>query len=207
MRSFIATENYSHLAAPLAPSATFSTMWPWFTGIIASKLSSIGPKGSSAAGSKSINVGQEQVPPGKTWYWAGVNQPGKDMLSDFVGRDDGGGLDDDPGDFRQPKVQAAVQVEHGLGKRTSIGLLATALLAGNEKLTFVEGSVRRSIGPALVEAAVARDGKGGMACVRRLLPASVRSVSAPTRSWLTISSSTESARSSIAMPACRSTRH
>ena len=63
----------------------------------------------------------------------------------------------------EPELQAAVQVEHGLGKRTSIGLLATTLLAGNEKLTFVEGSVRRSIGPALVEAAVARDGKGGMA--------------------------------------------
>ncbi len=37
------------------------------------------------------------------------------------------------------------------------------LLADNEKLTFVEGSVRRSIGSALVEAAVARDSKGGIA--------------------------------------------
>ncbi len=37
------------------------------------------------------------------------------------------------------------------------------LLNGNEKLTFVEGSIRRSIGPALVEAAVARDSAGGRA--------------------------------------------
>lgn len=122
-----------------------------------------GPQGQQRSRFESINVGQEQVPPGQTWYWAGVNQPGKDILSDFVGRDDGGGLDDDPGDFRRPDVQAAVQVEHGVGKRTSIGLLATALLADNERLTFVEGSVRQSIGSALVEAAVARDGSGGTA--------------------------------------------
>jgi len=124
-----------------------------------------GPQGQTRSRFEAINVAQNQVPAGKTWYWAGINQPGKDMLSDFVGRDDGGGSPDDSesGDFRQPDLQAAVQVEHGLGKRTSIGLLATALLAGHEKLTFVEGSVRRSVGPALVEAAVARDGKGGMA--------------------------------------------
>jgi hypothetical protein len=50
-----------------------------------------------------------------------------------------------------------------LGKRTSVGLLAAMMLADDEKLTFVEGSVRRSIGPALIEAAVARDGNGGIA--------------------------------------------
>jgi len=122
-----------------------------------------GPQGQQRSRFESINVGQEQVPPGQTWYWAGINQPGKDMLGDFVARDDGGGLADDPDDFRQSDVQAAVQVEYGLGKRTSIGLLASALLADNEKLTFVEGSVRHSIGSALIEAAVARDGKGGMA--------------------------------------------
>ncbi len=124
-----------------------------------------GPQGQQRSRFEALNVGQEQVPPGKTWYWAGASQPGKDMLSDIVDRDDGGGppVNREPGDFTQPDMQAAVQVEHGLDKRTSIGLLATALLAGNEKLTFVEGSVRRSIGSALVEVAVARDGQGGMA--------------------------------------------
>ena len=37
------------------------------------------------------------------------------------------------------------------------------LLENNEKLTFVEGSVRRSVGSSLVEAAVARDSRGGLA--------------------------------------------
>ncbi len=130
-----------------------------------------GPQGQQRSRVEEINVGDSQVPAGKTWYWAGVSQPGRTLLGHLVGRDDGGGP---PGlirsgesrgedDFRQPDVQAAVQVEHGLDKRTSVGLLATMMLANNEKLTFVEGSVRRSIGPALVEAAVARDSRGGLA--------------------------------------------
>ncbi|HET9399185.1 MAG TPA: hypothetical protein VFO45_10245, partial [Sphingomicrobium sp.] len=119
-----------------------------------------GPQGQQRSRLEYLNVGQEQVPPGQTWYWAGVSQPGKDMLSEVVKRDE---VEREPGDFTRPDLQAGVQLEHGIDKRTSVGLLATALLAGNEKLTFVEGSIRRSIGPALVEAAVARDSKGGMA--------------------------------------------
>ena len=130
-----------------------------------------GPQGQQRSRLETINVGQSQVPAGKTWYWVGASQPGRTLLGDVVGRDDGGGPPvpsntSGPrrsGDFRQPDLQAAVQVEHGLDKRTSVGVLATMLLAGHDKLTFVEGSVRRSIGPALVEAAVARDSRGGFA--------------------------------------------
>ena len=124
-----------------------------------------GPQGQQRSRLETINVGQSQVPPGKSWYWAGISQPGRNLLSNLVGRDDGGGPPGKrkAGDFRRPDVQTAVQVEHGLDKRTSIGLLATTLLADNERLTFVEGSVRRSIGPALVEAAFARDSNGGVA--------------------------------------------
>ena len=124
-----------------------------------------GPQGQQRSRLETINVGQSQVPSGKTWYWAGVSQPGRNLLSNFVGRDDGGGppVQREAGDFRRPDLQAAVQLEHGIDKRTSVGLLATMLLADHERLTFVEGSVRRSIGPALVEAAVARDSNGGLA--------------------------------------------
>ena len=127
-----------------------------------------GPQGQQRSRVEYLNVGQNQIPTGETWYWAGISQPGKNLLGDFVGRDDGGGrrgIDEErkPGDFSRPELQAAVQVEHGLGKRTSVGLLAAMMLADDEKLTFVEGSIRRSIGPALVEAAVARDGNGGLA--------------------------------------------
>jgi hypothetical protein len=62
-----------------------------------------------------------------------------------------------------PGGQAAVSLEHGLDKRTSLAGLAAMMLIGDQKLTFIEGSVRRSIGPALVEGAVARQSNGGLA--------------------------------------------
>ena len=124
-----------------------------------------GPQGQQRSRVEYVNIGQNQLPPGETWYAASISQPGKDILSNFVGRDDGGGrIGGGPiaEGFRQPKLQAAVQVEHGLGTRTSVGLLAAMLLADNERLSFVEGSVRQSIGSALVEAAIARDANGAI---------------------------------------------
>jgi len=124
-----------------------------------------GPQGQRRSRLETINVGQSQVPAGKTWYWAGISQPGRNLLGNFVGRDDGGGLPfpDQKTDYTRPRMQAAVQVEHGLSKRTSVGVLAAMLLADNEKLTFVEGSVRQSVGSSLLEVAVARDSRGGVA--------------------------------------------
>ena len=121
-----------------------------------------GPQGQQRSRIETINVGQEHVPPGKTYYYAGLNQPGSDLLG-FVG--DRGPVDRVLGDDRAavPRVQAAAALDHGLDKRTSVSALAAMMLVGDETLTFVEGSVRRSIGPALVEAAVARQLDGGTA--------------------------------------------
>ncbi|HET7708607.1 MAG TPA: carboxypeptidase-like regulatory domain-containing protein [Sphingomicrobium sp.] len=113
-----------------------------------------GPQGQTRTKEELINVGQDNVPSGKTWYWAGFSQPGRDLLSFRKPPDDVG---------QQPEAQAAIAVEHGLDERTSVGLLARAMLIHDEKLTFLEGSVRRSIGPALVELSGAYDGKGGTA--------------------------------------------
>ena len=124
-----------------------------------------GPQGQRRSRMETVNVGESQVPAGDTWYWAGVSQPGRNLLGNFVDRDDGGGRIgiDQRADFTRPRLQAAMQVEHGLTRRTSIGVLAASLLADDDKLTFVEGSVRQSIGSALLEAGVARDLRGGMA--------------------------------------------
>ena len=112
-----------------------------------------GPQGQIRTREEMVNVGQENVPPGKTWYWAGVNQPERDVVA-----------------FREsvealllPKVQAAVSLEHGVDERTSVGAIARAMLVGDERVTFVEGSVRRSIGPALVELAGGWENGGGRA--------------------------------------------
>jgi hypothetical protein len=126
------------------------------------EIISYGPQGQQRSRVETINVGQSHVPPGATYYYAGVNQPGADLLG-FAG--ERRTVDRDPlGDgIAMPKLQAAASIEHGLDKRTSVAALAAMMIVGDEKLTFVEGSIRRSVGPALVEAAVARQSGGGFA--------------------------------------------
>jgi hypothetical protein len=118
-----------------------------------------GPQGQVRNREEYVNVGQDNVPAGKTWYWAGFNQPAQDIFS----------LEKPPDVSAQPKAQGAASVEHGIDARTSVGVLARAMLVGDEHVTFVEGNVRRSIGPALVELGVARESGGGSAAHAQLL--------------------------------------
>ncbi|MGN6058526.1 MAG: MSCRAMM family protein, partial [Sphingomicrobium sp.] len=120
-----------------------------------------GPQGQVRTREEVVDVGQDNVPKGKTWYWAGFNQPGRDILE----------LEKPPdaSTTLQPKAQAAVSVEHGIDDRTSVGVLARAMLIGDERLTFLEGNVRRSIGGALVELGASRESNGGMAAHAQLL--------------------------------------
>ncbi|MFL6730100.1 MAG: hypothetical protein ACJ8EZ_09255 [Sphingomicrobium sp.] len=118
-----------------------------------------GPQGQVRTREELINVGQDNVPPGKTWYWAGANQPGRDLLA----------IHKPPGDAEEPKAQASVSLEHGIDERMSVGMLVRAMLINDQRVTFVEGSVRRSVGPAIVEVSAARDFSGGMAARAQLL--------------------------------------
>ncbi|HET7816158.1 MAG TPA: carboxypeptidase-like regulatory domain-containing protein [Sphingomicrobium sp.] len=118
-----------------------------------------GPQGQIRTRDELINVGQDNVPAGTTWYWAGFNQPGRDIVS----------LRTSPEALKQPKLQAAASLEHGLDERTSVGALARMMLIEDERVTFVEGSARRSVGRALVEVAAARDSGGGTAARAQLL--------------------------------------
>ena len=118
-----------------------------------------GPQGQIRTREELINVGQDNVPPGKTWYWAGINQPGRDIFT----------LHKPPDSSKEPKAQAALSLEHGIDDRTSVAALARMILIDDERVTFVEGTVRRSIGPALVEAGVARDMSGGLAARAQIL--------------------------------------
>ncbi|MDQ3482628.1 MAG: carboxypeptidase regulatory-like domain-containing protein, partial [Pseudomonadota bacterium] len=117
-----------------------------------------GPQGQVRTREELINVGRDNVPPGKTWYWAGVNQPGRDLVT--LRRQEVS---------ESTRAQAAVSVEHGVDERTSVGVLARTMLLEDERVTFLEGSVRRSIGPALVEVGVARESSGGTAARAQLL--------------------------------------
>ncbi len=133
-----------------------------------------GPQGQVRSRVETLNVADQSVPAGRTWYWAGVVDPGRDLL-DF--RDRANVPDSQQG------LQAAAQVEHGISQRLSVGGLVQTLVQDDQRVTFVEGSVRRSIGPALVEIAAARDTAGGMAARGQLL-ARVGGVSIAARSLL-----------------------
>jgi hypothetical protein len=118
-----------------------------------------GPQGQVREREQIYNVGLDNVPKGKTWYWLGANEPGRDLVT----------LQKPPDDLQQPKAQATVSVEHGLDARTSVGVLARAMLVGDQRLTFVEGTVRHSIGGALVELSAARESNGGSAAHAQIL--------------------------------------
>jgi hypothetical protein len=118
-----------------------------------------GPQGQVRERDETLNVGNDDVPKGKTWYWVGANQPGRDLVT----------LEKPPDDTNQPKAQAAVSVEHGLDTRTSVGVLARAMLIDDQRLTFVQATVRRTVGPAQVEVSAARESNGGTAAHAQML--------------------------------------
>ena len=99
-----------------------------------------GPQGQVRREIRNIPVGMDAIPPGKTIYWAGILQEGADLLT--LRRD------------RRPFPRGwrgSMGVERGLNRRTSIGLWATSLTIEDERHSFAEATLRRSIGTTLAE--------------------------------------------------------
>ena len=117
------------------------------------EILTFGPQGQVRSRIETVRVGPQAVPPGTTWYWAGLVDPGRDLV-------DLGKEQPPPG---SKGLRAAAAMEHGFDQRTSVAALVQSLVAGDERLTYVEGAVRRSIGPALAEVGIARDSRGGLA--------------------------------------------
>ena len=118
-----------------------------------------GPQGQIRTREEVVDVGQDSAPPGKTWYWAGANQPTRDIVT----------LEKPPDAAEVPKAQATLALEHGINSETSVAALARMMLFDDERVTFVEGTVRRSIGRALVEVGAARESGGGSAARAQVL--------------------------------------
>ena len=117
-----------------------------------------GPQGQIRRREEQFNVGSEAVPPGKTWYWLGANQVGQDLIN--LSGDGGQGFD--------AGWQATAGIEHGVDTRTSVAALVETMVVDDQRLTFIEGSVRRSLGPALLEVSGAM-AKGGYAARAQLI--------------------------------------
>jgi hypothetical protein len=118
-----------------------------------------GPQGQMRTREEVVNVGQDNAPPGKTWYWAGFNEPARDIFT----------VHKPPDGQNLPRAQATIALEHGIDNRTSVAALAREMLIGDQRVTFVEGTVRRSVGLALIEVGGARESNGGMSARAQLL--------------------------------------
>lgn len=119
-----------------------------------------GPQGQVLRRHEAVNVGRDNVPPGKLWYWAGVRQPGLDLI-DFQKKED-----PPPGTAAAVSNKApelSLDVQYGVDDRTSVGALIRSSMIQDERVTFLEGSVRRSLGSALVEVGGALDTNGRLA--------------------------------------------
>jgi hypothetical protein len=131
---------------------------PLLFGINRIEIVLYGPQGQVRRDYDTINVGAESIPPRETWYWANISENERDLLS--IG----------PYHIDQNRGwRGTFGVERGLDQRTSISAQVHSLVIDDERLTFVEGAVRRSIGPALVELGGAFEKSGGYAARAQVL--------------------------------------
>lgn len=117
-----------------------------------------GPQGQIRRDSKSVPVGVDSIPPRKTYYWAGGQEAGKDLIS-F----------NDLENLRQAGWRGGFGVERGLNAKTSVAASLFSLQIDGKRYNYVEGSVRRAVGPTLVELTASSDFGKGMAFRGQLL--------------------------------------
>ena len=111
-----------------------------------------GPQGQVRHERYSQTVGSGNLPGGKTSYWAGILEEGKDLT----------GLGATAYQTRSG-WRWGMGVERGLDDRTTGGIGYQSLLRGGRRKHFAEGLMRRSLGPMLFEISAAHQFGGGNA--------------------------------------------
>lgn len=117
-----------------------------------------GPQGQIKRDVRMIPVGANSIPPRETYYWAGVQDAGRDLFN-FGDSDD-----QSYNGFR-----AGFGVERGLDAKTSIGASAISLIQDGRRDSFAEAMIRRAVGPSLIEVAGAASIDGGYAIRGQML--------------------------------------
>lgn len=95
-----------------------------------------GPQGQIRRERSSIPVGLNQIEPGQTYYWAGILQNDRDLIQIT-----------DEQIANQQEWRWGAGVERGLDKRTSVSIGAQSLFFLNERRTYAEAALARTIGP------------------------------------------------------------
>ncbi len=110
-----------------------------------------GPQGQVRRETRMIPVGADSIPPRETYYWAGIQQAGRDLIE----------LGDKDRILDTQGWRGVVGFERGIDSRTSIGGAYSNGLYRGRRRQYLEASVRRALGPALAELSVASNlGRG-----------------------------------------------
>ena len=117
-----------------------------------------GPQGQVRREVKMIPVGLDSIPPRETYYWAAIQDTGRDLInmrrleeSEYLGWRGGIGL------------------ERGLDPKTSVSASLFSSVLRGQRQYYLEGSVRRAVGPTLIELASAANLVGGYALRGQML--------------------------------------
>ncbi len=117
-----------------------------------------GPQGQIRRDVRLVPVGLDSIPPRKTFYWAGVQDAGRDLINingqdrtDYAGWRSGFGI------------------ERGIDAKTSIGASFTSTQYRGRRRSFLEASLRRALGAALFELSAASNLDRGYALRGQLL--------------------------------------
>ena len=111
-----------------------------------------GPQGQLKRERSSVPIGLENLKPGKTMYWAGVVEDHQELI-DFKRN-----LTDPLTGWRW-----GVGVEHGIDQRTTAGLEMQSFVKDGKRHSYLEATVNRTVGPAVVQLAGAQQFGAGQA--------------------------------------------
>jgi hypothetical protein len=112
-----------------------------------------GPQGQIRREVKSVPVGLDSIPPRKTWYWAGADEEGRDLINLYQAST-----------FGRRGWRGSFGLERGINAKTSVALnMSSLLIDGIGRRNFGEVALRRAIGPALAEFSGVIDTNGGHA--------------------------------------------
>ncbi len=118
-----------------------------------------GPQGQVRRDVKSVPVGLDSIPPRKTFWWIGANDDGQDLI----------GLNR-LAVLRRGGWRGAFGLERGLNAKTSVAANVQSLIdETGRRRSYTELSLRRALGPALVEVSGAQDWGGGTALRAQML--------------------------------------
>jgi hypothetical protein len=118
-----------------------------------------GPQGQVRREMKSVPVGLDSIPPRKTFYWAGVDEDGRDLINAT-----------NAAVIRRGGWRGAVGIERGIDSKTSLASVLHSIMDEyGVRRSYAEAALRRSVGPALVEFSGAQDLARGTALRTQML--------------------------------------